>query len=76
MTSYSTPIALKMGKEKTEMCFFIKNQVTCPYKKDCTFAHTAQELKVLRYWDVCNGLEEASLFRCRPCFTYVSTGAW
>lgn len=64
-----------MGKEKTEMCNFIVKQMPCPYKHQCRYAHSKQELKNLCYSDFFNSLDETSRFRCYPCFTFLSTGA-
>ncbi len=62
-------------REKTEMCRYVLEGLPCPFM-NCKFAHSHQDLKPTLYSDFCDNLEDAALFRCFPCLTFVSTGGW
>lgn len=66
----------RSSRLKTEPCAFWKANKTCKFGKSCNFAHGEDELK----YKTLAALEEAGevdveIYRCRPCVTFVATGA-
>jgi Zinc finger C-x8-C-x5-C-x3-H type (and similar) len=62
---------------KTELCMHIERGSTCPFGKDCVFAHSEEELRLTKLLDlVCAGMVDGETFRAKPCENWVSTGSW
>ena len=62
---------------KTELCMHIKRGTSCPFGKECVFAHSEEELRLTKLVDLVRaGMVNGETFRVLPCETFVSTGSW
>ena len=70
----------RQAKIKTELCQFWIEGRECPWGVSCNFAHGEHELKfrysTLLLMEGSGQIANAYTFLCRPCLTFVSTGAW
>ena len=83
--NYPTPQNLRdnperQAKVKTELCQFWIDGKECPWGINCNFAHGEHELKfrysTLLLMEGSGQIANAYTYLCRPCPTFVSTGAW
>lgn len=62
---------------KTELCMHVERGTTCPFGKECVFAHSEEELRLTKLLDlVCAGMVDGETFRAKPCQIWVATGSW
>ena len=67
----------RRAKVKTELCLHFKRGRICPFGDKCNYAHGQEELKYTTLMDMERaGLADAKSYRCLPCFSWISTGAW
>lgn len=70
----------RQAKIKTELCQFWIEGKECPWDANCNFAHGEHELKfrysTLLLMEGSGQIANAYTYLCRPCLTFVSTGAW
>lgn len=70
----------RAAKIKTELCQFWIEGKKCPWGINCNFAHGEEELKfrysTLLLMEGSGQIANAYTYLCRPCLTFVSTGAW
>jgi hypothetical protein len=70
----------RQAKVKTEMCQYYIDGRECPWGQNCNFAHGEHELKfrysTLLLMESSGQISNAYTYLCRPCLTFVSTGAW
>jgi hypothetical protein len=67
----------RRAKVKTELCLHFKRGRICPFGDKCNYAHGQDELKYTTLMDMERaGLADAKSYRCLPCFSWISTGAW
>ena len=70
----------RQAKIKTELCQFWIEGKECPWGVNCNFAHGEHELKfrysTLLLMEGSGQIANAYTYLCRPCLTFVSTGAW
>lgn len=74
-STHLAPKKARKGREKTEFCRFFLKGIECPYKDMCSYAHGPEELQRSCIGDFVQSIEEANEFRCRPCQTWIATGA-
>ena len=70
----------RQAKIKTELCQFWIDKKPCPWGVNCNFAHGEHDLKfrysTLLLMEESGQISNAYTYLCRPCLTFVSTGAW
>ncbi|KAL7520235.1 hypothetical protein ACHAWX_004968 [Stephanocyclus meneghinianus] len=69
----------RQAKIKTELCQYYIDGRECPWGVSCNFAHGEHELKfrysTLLLMESSGQIPNAYTYLCRPCLTFVSTGA-
>ena len=66
---------LKKAKVRTELCENFMLGRPCEFGSKCSYAHGEHELRLTKLRER-EYIEDIWTFRTKPCFDWVSTGAW
>ena len=68
----------RQAKVKTELCLNYAQGKECPFGSRCNYAHGENQLKYKKLIELKEAglVEDVTIYRSRPCFSWVATGAW